>query len=118
MDTMTAYCGLACGQCPAYLATLKDDDAERARVAEMWSKEFGVDLKPADINCQGCTTDADADQLFSHCRVCDIRACARDRSLDSCARCDDYGCEKLAKILDMVPAAREALEQIRAAGAS
>ena len=116
MDTMTAYCGLACGQCPAYLATLKDDDAERARVAEMWSKKFGAQIKPADINCDGCLSDGD--RLFQHCRVCDIRACARDRSLDSCALCDDYGCEKLAKIHDMVPAAREALEQIRAAGAS
>jgi len=113
MDQMIAYCGLDCGQCPALEATRKDDNAERARVAEMWSKEFEVDLKPADINCQGCTADVDADQLFSHCRVCEIRACSRDRGLINCAVCDDYGCEKLTKFLDMVPPARENLERIR-----
>ena len=112
MEQIIAYCGLDCGQCPALGATLKDDDAERARVAEMWSKEFGADLKPDDINCDGCL--ADSDRLFSHCRVCEIRACSRERGLINCAVCDDYGCEKLTKFHDMVPEARENLDRIRA----
>jgi hypothetical protein len=114
MDTMIAYCGLDCGQCPALEATLKDDDAERARVAEMWSKEFEVDLKAADINCRGCTADVEDDQLFSHCRVCEIRACSRDRGLINCAVCDDYGCEKLTAFHKMAPQAKETLDGIRA----
>jgi len=116
MDQMIAYCGLDCGRCPALEATRKDDDAERAGVAEMWSKEFGADLTAADINCDGCT--ADSDRLFSHCRVCEIRACGRDRGLVSCATCDDYGCEKLTKFHDMVPEAKKNLEHIRADRAS
>lgn len=112
MEQMIAYCGLDCGRCPALEATLKNDDAERARVAGMWSKEFNADIKPADINCDGCT--ADSDRLFDHCRVCEIRACSRDRGLSSCAVCDDYGCEKLTKFHEMVPEARQTLEGIRA----
>ena len=35
MDEMIAYCGITCSKCPAMLATLKDDDKERAKVAQM-----------------------------------------------------------------------------------
>jgi hypothetical protein len=116
MDQMIAYCGIDCGGCPALEATRKDDDAERTRVAEMWSKEFGADLKPEDIDCDGCL--AEGDRLFGHCRVCEIRSCSRDRGVTTCAVCDDYGCEKLTKFHDMVPQARETLEKIRAGQAS
>jgi hypothetical protein len=112
MDQMIAYCGIDCGGCPALEATQRDDDAQRARVAETWSKEFGADLKPEDINCDGCLTEGD--RLFGHCRVCEIRACSRDRGVINCAVCDDYGCEKLTQIHEMVPEARQILERIRA----
>ena len=55
MDKIIGVCGLTCTECPAYQATLKDDDKERKRVAEMWSKEYGAEIKPEDINCDGCT---------------------------------------------------------------
>ena len=116
MDQMIAYCGLDCGQCPALEATRMDDDAERARVAEMWSQEFGADIKPEDINCDGCLVENG--RLFNYCRVCEIRACSRDRGLSSCAVCDDYGCEKLTKFHDMAPEAKKTLERIRADRAS
>jgi hypothetical protein len=112
MDEMIAYCGLDCGQCPALEATLKDDDAERARVAQMWSKEFGADLKAEDINCAGCLSTTEP--LFNHCRVCEIRQCGLDRQVINCAHCDEYGCEKLTKFHGMAPEAKKNLERIRA----
>lgn len=111
MDEMIAFCGITCTECPAFLATQKDDQEERARVAEMWSEEFGVDLKPKDINCDGCLSESE--RLFSHCHVCQIRQCGRERQVVNCAYCDDYGCGKLTEFLDMVPAAKSTLEEIR-----
>ena len=54
MDKMIAICGTVCSECPALLATQKDDDAERKRIAEAWSKQYNADIKPEDINCDGC----------------------------------------------------------------
>ncbi|MGB9718029.1 MAG: DUF3795 domain-containing protein [Thermoproteota archaeon] len=45
MSKLIAYCGLICSECPAFIATQRDDDAERKRVAEL-SKEFGGSFKP------------------------------------------------------------------------
>ena len=38
MEKIIAYCGLICSECPAYIATQKDSDEERKKVAEKWSK--------------------------------------------------------------------------------
>lgn len=111
MDKMIAYCGINCTECPALLATQKDDDAERAKVAEMWSKQFDVDLKAEDIDCDGCLTEGG--RLFGHCQVCEIRKCGGERQVVNCAYCEDYGCEKLTKFLEMVPEAKNTLEEIR-----
>ncbi len=54
MDKMIAFCGIVCTECPAFLATQKDDHNERMKVAELWSKEFKAEIKPEDINCDGC----------------------------------------------------------------
>jgi hypothetical protein len=113
MDEMIGYCGINCTKCPAFEATQKNDDDARARVAQEWSQHFGADLKAEDINCEGCLTDTD--RIFNYCRVCDIRSCAGERELVNCAYCGDYGCEKLTKIHDMVPDAKNKLEEIRQA---
>jgi len=54
MNKMIAFCGLTCTECLAFIATRKDDDKERQKVAKVWSKEFNSDIKPEDINCDGC----------------------------------------------------------------
>ena len=111
MDEMIAFCGINCTKCPALLATQKDDDIERRRVAEMWSKEFNADIKPEDINCDGCLSESE--RIFNYCKVCEVRKCAQERSVENCAHCDDYACEKLNKIFGMAPDARPTLEEIR-----
>ena len=32
MDKMIAFCGIVCTECPAFLATQKDDDKERRKI--------------------------------------------------------------------------------------
>jgi len=36
MKKMIAYCGLICTECPGYIATQKDSDEEREKVAKLW----------------------------------------------------------------------------------
>jgi hypothetical protein len=111
MEKIISYCGLVCSDCPAFIATQKNDDAERKKVAETWSKEFKKEIKPEDINCDGCLVDSDT--VFNYCKVCEIRKCAKDRVGVNCAYCDDYGCEKLTKFFDMVPDAKKRLDEVR-----
>ncbi len=54
---MIAFCGLICHECGAFLATKENDDQKRATVAQEWSKLFKVEIKPEDINCDGCQSD-------------------------------------------------------------
>ncbi|MBW2624223.1 MAG: DUF3795 domain-containing protein [Deltaproteobacteria bacterium] len=112
MTEMIAYCGLNCIECVAYQATQADSDEQRARVAEQWSKMFGSEVAPEEINCDGCKSDTG--RLFTHCFSCEIRACAMEKKVENCAVCEDYGCETLTSFLEMASEARENLEKIRA----
>ena len=109
---MIACCGIDCLECEAYLATRFDDNEKRIKVAEQWSKQFKADIKPADINCESCLSNNGI--IFSHCRVCEIRNCCREKSIDNCAYCDEYGCEKTKILFSMVPEAKSRLDTIRA----
>ncbi len=111
MDKMIAFCGLVCTECPAFIATQKDDDEERRKVAEMWSSEFKAKLKPEDINCDGCL--ADSERLFSHTKVCEIRKCGLDKKVKNCAFCDEYACDKLTEFFKMAPEAKTTLDEVR-----
>jgi len=111
MDKMIAFCGLPCTECPAFIATQKNDDKEREKVARVWSKEFNCEIKPEDINCDGCLEESG--RLFSHCKVCEIRKCGREKEVKNCAYCDVYVCEKLTKFFDMAPDAKITLSEIR-----
>lgn len=113
METMIAYCGLICSDCPAFLATVEDDDGKRKEVAELWSKEFGHPLKAEDINCDGCLSRSP--RVFGYCMNCEIRKCGQEKDVDNCAYCDDYVCEKLAGFLTQAPQAKKHLEEIRTA---
>ena len=106
-----AYCGIFCSECPAYIATQKNDDQMRAATAKKWSEEFKSDIKPQDINCDGCPSDSK--RLFNYCNTCEIRKCAREKKVKNCAYCKDYPCKKLTDFLATVPTAKATLEEIR-----
>ena len=111
MSQMIAVCGLFCDECDAFIATLNDDDEKRAEIARLWSMQNHQDIELADINCLGCLSDSDC--LLGHCRICEIRKCAKEKQIVNCAYCDDYVCEQLEDFFQKVPDVRERLDMIR-----
>ena len=111
MDKMMGMCGMDCSSCPTYIATVKNDDNERAKVAAMWSKMFKTEIKPSDINCDGCLSGSK--RIFGHCKTCEVRICGMDKNVRSCAKCPSYSCSKLDEQLARIPkTARENLEKM------
>ena len=108
---MIAFCGLVCSECPAFIATKADDDNKRKETAKQWSIQFNADIKPEDINCQGCVSGNEI--LFSHPRVCEIRMCGQEKGIINCAYCDDYACDRLSAFFSSVPDAKIILDNIR-----
>ena len=111
MKTMIAYCGINCKECPAYIATQNNDDAARAKVAQEWQKMFNPNIKPEDINCDGCTSKSL--RLFQHCKECGIRLCGIEKKIENCADCQEYTCDKLEDFFKMVPNCRVTLDNIK-----
>ncbi len=113
MDNMIAYCGIDCAKCPAYVAKKTNDNELRQKTAVEWSKMFGAEFKAEQINCDGCSI---AGQHIVYCdQMCEIRKCAREKQVSTCAVCGDYGCEKLESFIKNVPEARTNLEKLRSA---
>jgi hypothetical protein len=111
MDIIIGFCGIDCGKCPAYIAKKENNNDLRKKTADEWSKMFGTEFKPEQINCDGCTADG---QHIVYCEhMCEIRKCAVEKKVETCAVCADYGCEKLEAFLKNVPEARKTLEGIR-----
>ena len=107
---MIAYCGLNCSKCEAHIATQENDDVKREETARKWSKLYAAEIKPDQINCNGCKSDG---VKFFHCDACDIRQCCLSKSVDNCAVCEEYICDKLSGFVKLAPEAGAALENIR-----
>jgi hypothetical protein len=95
MQKMIACCGLVCSSCPSFLATQSDDDDAREKAAAFYSEKLGLDLKPEEINCDGCLSEGG--NLLKLCRSCEIRDCCRAKAIENCAYCMEQPCEKLTK---------------------
>lgn len=108
---MIAFCGITCTNCPAFKATQRDDDNKRMKVAELWSKQLKTEIKPEEINCDGCMIEDG--RLFSHCKVCKIRKCGHEKNIQNCAHCNEFPCRNLSVIIDAMPDAKATLEEIR-----
>ncbi len=111
MEKTIGYCGIICLDCPVLVATRKDDDSERKRLAEIFTRQYGRTYQPEDINCDGCITDGQ--RLFSYCSLCEIRKCAREKAIENCAHCNDYPCGKLSKLFSQYSKAKETLDNLR-----
>ncbi len=111
MAEMIAFCGIDCAACPALIATRKNDNELRKKTAAEWSKSFGHDFKPEEVNCAGCAAPG---VHIGYCDMCEVRKCAQPRKLQNCADCADYSCEKLDGFLKNVPDARKRLDAAKA----
>lgn len=115
MDAMIAYCGLACDSCPIHLATLEKDEPKRqsmrTEIVKICAEQYGKALQIQDVtDCDGCRPGI---RLFFGCARCEIRICAVERKLESCAACTTYACDKLLKHIEADPSARKRLEKLR-----
>lgn len=113
---MIAYCGLNCLKCLIYLATGEKDEEKKKKmridVIHECKRRYGIELKLEGItDCDGCRTEGG--RLFSGSNECQIRKCAGEKDVESCAHCDEYTCEKLEKFFITDPDARKQLDQIR-----
>ncbi len=111
MDEIVGMCGLICSDCPAYIATVEDDDTKRAATAKLWSEQYGVEVEAVTIDCLGC--HASDDSVFTHPLKCAIRLCGKKRGVATCAHCEDYPCETLEEFFEMAPDVRAILDAIR-----
>jgi hypothetical protein len=111
MAKIIAYCGLICSECDAFIATARNDQALRKKVAARWTEEYHHPMKPEDINCVGCTSVKGAH--IGYCSLCEIRTCGLKHKVSTCASCPEYACEKLTKFFAMAPAAKSTLEGLR-----
>jgi hypothetical protein len=111
MSQMIAYCGLICSNCPTFLATQSDDDAARAKTAALYSEKFGLDLRPEEINCDGCKSQSG--KLIGYCQSCAIRQCCSEKGLDSCVSCADQPCEELIRFHAFSPDAKASFETLK-----
>lgn len=116
MTEIIAYCGLACQTCLIYLATRQENKAEqertRIKISQLLKGQYGMKYEPEDItDCDGCRTDGG--RLFSGCKNCLIRKCAREKELANCAYCTEYACAPLVAFFSSEPTAKMRLDEIR-----
>lgn len=111
MERMVAFCGLVCTDCKAFIATQENDDAKRRDVAEAWSKLVGREIKPEEINCDGCLTGDG--RHINYCSMCEIRKCGMEKGVENCGYCVEYKCEKLVKFFEQASEAEKKLEEVR-----
>ena len=48
-DKKYGICGIDCSKCPAYIATINDDNVLREKTAKVWSKLYGINLKHTEL---------------------------------------------------------------------
>ena len=116
MNALVGYCGLVCQTCSIHLATREGDGEAQARmraeIAAFCTTHYGRDYEPEDItDCDGCR--AEGGRLFSGCKDCAIRNCAKERRLSSCAHCSDYACERLEAFFAKEPDSKSHLDEMR-----
>ena len=110
MDQIIGFCGIICTECPAYIATINNDNVLRKRTSEEWTKEFKSEYKPEDINCEGCHSN---NLNSKYCLHCEIRKCGLTKNIQNCGYCIDYPCGKITEFHKLVPEAKKVLDKIK-----
>ena len=109
MKEMIGYCGLDCGKCDAYIATIHDDQALREKTAKLWSELNHAPILPEHINCEGCRMNG-VKTVFCD-SLCVIRKCAINKGVATCGDCSELDtCQTVRAIIANNPAALENLK--------
>lgn len=112
MQTIYGVCGLTCSDCDAYQATKANDAARFESIAAKWRADYNNPaIEAASVWCNGCLSLRD--RRCGHTDECRIRACGLEHGIANCAKCPEYGCEKIENFLSYVPGLRSTLEALR-----
>lgn len=96
-----AYCGLHCEGCSVYVASHFNKERLKVIAAKM---NVTVD----EMYCDGCR----AEVVAKHCRSCEIKACAIEKDIDSCAYCKAMPCDILKEFRCKMPHRAEIIESL------
>jgi len=91
MTSLYAPCSIDCQVCDCYIATQADDKEARLRMARSFKENYGKDIDPDTIVCDGCTAEG---RHIGFCAECSIRACAFGKGYQTCAECPEMPCDK------------------------
>jgi len=92
-------CGLYCGVCAIYIAHRDNNHKFKVRLADLYKGEVpgkgslpnSENLSVEDMQCSGCFSD----ELFMHCRQCEIRDCTKEKGYTGCHECDEFPCQHI-----------------------
>jgi hypothetical protein len=107
------YCGLDCEQCEGRIATINNDDNLKAEIAKKWSADYGSEIEPSMINCEGCSASLGDVPRIGHCAECEIRLCAIEKEVEHCGVCPDFACDTVKNFAEFVPGIIEKLEGMK-----
>ena len=90
-EKMIGYCGNNCHLC----AARSSDPAIRQKLVDGWQKFLGHECYTAEnVKCDGCLSDGKIADV-----QCQIRPCSIEKSISSCAYCDDFPCQKVGRFI-------------------
>ena len=106
---MIAYCGFNCEECPVYMVTVGGDRAMREKLALEYSSQT-CSFTENDMFCEGCLSDMADDSKM--CGFCEIRKCARRKSVKTCGKCPGYPCDIVEKYITSGSDSRKLLDEM------
>ncbi|MBT8125042.1 MAG: DUF3795 domain-containing protein [Desulfobacterales bacterium] len=87
-----APCGLYCGVCSVYIASLNNNQKLKDKLAVVYN------VTSDQVTCKGCLSD----EKFVFCGVCGIRTCAAEKNISGCHCCDEFPCKQINDFPDPV----------------
>lgn len=108
---MASYCGINCEECEAFVATKKNDNRLKEKVADHWSRIYGTTIRDEDIHCQGCKSIG---KKGKYCEMmCKVKPCCIKKGFETCAQCESFVCSELQEIFTYSLDAKKRLECLR-----
>ena len=96
MEEILAICGYRCDLCPLYAKNIGSEE-DKERLSQDYSRIFGFDITPEDVECVGCKNEGHHPDSG-----CPVRPCALAKGVENCAHCGDFMCDKLLTKTDFI----------------
>ncbi len=92
-------CGLYCGVCAIHMAHRDNNEKLKEKLIALYkggTQGKGTlpnsgRLSTDDIRCLGCRSN----DLFMHCRQCEIRECTKAKNYSGCHECNEFPCHHI-----------------------